>query len=88
MIKKISIFKDGRWLPWDGSDVKQLMVEETMTLAKVKKYFPEQYKKWANPLDNEKDDTPEMLDRNTDSFEYYYWCYDFGDGGVAYKNSV
>jgi len=37
---------------------------------------------------NEKDDTPEMLDRTTDSFEYYYWCYDFGDGGVAYKNSV
>ena len=33
------MFKNGRWVKWDGSDVKRLIVEETVTLAEAKKFY-------------------------------------------------
>jgi hypothetical protein len=35
-IKTIKMFKDGQWIKWDGSDVKQLLVEETITMKDLK----------------------------------------------------
>lgn len=39
--KKIYMFKNGEWVKWDGSDVQRLMIKETLTLAEVKKHFPD-----------------------------------------------
>ena len=44
--KKISMFKDGHYIPWDGSDVGHLVVEETITVAQLKKYYPKEYRKF------------------------------------------
>ena len=40
-MKKIKMFKDGRWVKWDGSDVKRLIIEETITAKQAKKYLEE-----------------------------------------------
>lgn len=44
--KKILMFKDDRWVNWDGSDVSSLLIKETMTLKEFKKHFPNEYKKY------------------------------------------
>lgn len=44
-LKKILMFKNGEWVDYDGSDVKQLIVQETMTLEEIKKHFPKEYEK-------------------------------------------
>ena len=46
--KKISMFKNGEWVKWDGSDVNQLMIEETRTMTELKKNFLEKYKSILN----------------------------------------
>ncbi len=46
--RKIYTYKHGLVVEWDGSDdVKELFIHETMTLAEVKKHYPEIYKKYA-----------------------------------------
>lgn len=37
-LKTIKMFKNGRWVKWDGSDVKQLVIEEEVTLEQAIKY--------------------------------------------------
>ncbi len=41
--KIIKMFKDGQWVRWDGSDVKQLIIEEMITLKEFKKLHPRVY---------------------------------------------
>jgi len=43
--KKVLMFKNGQYIPWDGSDVSCLLTTEQITLRQLKKYFPKEYKK-------------------------------------------
>jgi endogenous inhibitor of DNA gyrase (YacG/DUF329 family) len=44
--KIIKMFKDNLWQKWDGSDVQQILIEETLTLEQLKKHFPEEYERF------------------------------------------
>lgn len=37
------MLKDSEWVDWDGSDVRRLLITEEMTLAQIKKYWPNKY---------------------------------------------
>lgn len=43
--KKVLMFKNGEYIPWDGSDVSSLIIHETMTLSEFRKYYPEEANK-------------------------------------------
>ncbi len=45
--KKIKMFKNGEWVEWDGSDVSELIIEETMTASQLKKHFPEKWDEYV-----------------------------------------
>ena len=34
-LKTIKMFKNGKWVKWDGSDCQQLMIEEQVTLKEA-----------------------------------------------------
>ena len=46
--KTIKMFKDGRWVKWDGSDVKELIISEIITAKEFKQNYPKKYKEWNN----------------------------------------
>ena len=35
------MFKDGEWVKWDGSDVSELIIRETMTKKEFEQNYPE-----------------------------------------------
>lgn len=40
-MKKIFMFKDGRYQKWDGSPVDHLIIKQTMTVSEIKKKYPD-----------------------------------------------
>jgi len=39
--KKVFMFKDGRWVKWNGKDVDSIIIEEEITLSELRKHFPQ-----------------------------------------------
>jgi len=43
-MKEVKMFKNGKWVRWDGSDVKNLILEERITLEELKKHYPKRWR--------------------------------------------